>query len=598
MGLDALKDPTFSLPLVIDSFRGVTELIDWFNNRNDPNVRQARNINIGNFNQLMNEAANGGMQTPYGTLSEYSRRQMTGQQDNIINPFMQSLGTIGTGKPGSFKMPDMSKVTGDLSMYDKPYQTTTERTIQATGKKPEMKPIGPSLGERARDWFVGLFENGTTSVPQTGLAVVHQGEAIIPAQQNPLAQPPGVQGQPLARNQMPSQQAGAPAIPPPPQPPQMPQVGIQPNQNLPSVGLNPQAIQMAQQRGNEQIQAQLQSQQRQAREQAAMQGNAFGGNLNAQMFEAQMGANQQQTNLARDLAIEAENRRFADAMAQAQFGLNQQTALGQLDLGRRELDLNRELGQGDLALRTRGQNQQYDLGTQELGLNRDRLGLDRYTAERQLGLQERGTALEEQLGRGRLGLDTRAQNLNEQLGRGQLDLQNRQFGLDSRLGLGQLGIQQQQANLQGELGRGQLDLDRSLGNRNASVQEQLARLQGELGRGQLGLDQQAQRFQQGTAFNEANRQFNVQQDLARQLGLGQLGIAGRGMDLQELIQQTDTEFGRYDRTNQLLQQILGRQDNMANTNTGANVAQEQYIRDIINGILGESSLPNPVGAGA
>jgi hypothetical protein len=42
------------------------------------------------------------------------------------------------------------------------------------------------------------YAAGTTSVPATGMAMVHQGEAIIPADQNPAKQPPGVPGSPLA----------------------------------------------------------------------------------------------------------------------------------------------------------------------------------------------------------------------------------------------------------------------------------------------------------------------------------------------------------------------------------------------------------------
>ena len=38
-----------------------------------------------------------------------------------------------------------------------------------------------SLGTMLQDMFVGSFQHGTESVPETGLALVHKGETIIPA---------------------------------------------------------------------------------------------------------------------------------------------------------------------------------------------------------------------------------------------------------------------------------------------------------------------------------------------------------------------------------------------------------------------------------
>jgi hypothetical protein len=604
-GLGHLKDPTFSIPMALDIFQGIQEMVDNFRIRNNPNTRALQNQGINQYNRLMGEAGSGaGIQNPFRDLSNYSRGQMTGQQDNILNPMMASLGSISPEASGasSFKMPDLSRALGDTSMYSQPYQTTAERTARDPNiaPTPPLENVGPTFGENIRNFFQGFFEQGTTSVPNTGLAVVHQGEAIIPRNQNPAALPPGQPGVPMA----------PPPIPAPPAAGMPPNKGLMvnpntsfpagqglaPNTNLPAAGLNPNVMGMIQSQGNEQINQQLQGQRRALAEQASAQGNAFGGNLNNQMFEASMAANQQKTNLARDLAIEAENRRFADEMAKAQFGLNQQTALGQLGLSQQELALRDRLGTGQLDLdRNLGMGQlalQGELGRGSLGVEQQLANLQDFVGRGNLGIAQQQQNLAAELGRGELGLGRRQQDLAAELGRGQL-------ALDRLLGTGGLNVQQQLANLQGELGRGQLGLDTQLGLGRLGIDRQLANLQGELGRGQLDIARQDQNFAQNQQFGEAQRQFNEQMALDRLLGQGQLGLGERGLGLQEQIHRNDVQFGQYDRSMDLLQALLGRQDTLAGTDAGANQGQEQFLQDYIDRLIGQSAgFPQTAGTGA
>lgn len=592
-----LSDPTLSIPLITDTLSGLFELGDMIRMRNNPNLRNLQNIGTGNANTMLREARNGGAVTPFSNMSEYTRRQI-GNSDNTFKPFADSLGGIGTGKPGKFKLPDMSGGFGDVSMYDNPYQTSLDRTMSGPDGAgiQDFKPAGPGFIERAGDFLGNLlpkFETGVTSVPQTMPAVVHEGEMIVPAQMNPLA---GSTPQPMAA---PNAGLGAPApLPPPPAPPAPAPVNMQPNMNLPQGGLNPQAQQLMMQRNNEQVNQQMLSQQRQLREKAATGGNIGGGDLQNQLFQSRLAADSNRNNFSRDLAITAEDRRFGDEMARADFGLRQQNTLGGLDLQRGDLDLRRQLGEGELSLANRANDQQY-------GLGRDRLDLDRYSTERGLGLQERSTALDERMGAGTLDLQNRSQRFDEQMGRGQLNLQNREFGLQDYLGRGQLGLQGRAQTLDERMGTGALDLQNRqfnsqdyLGRGNLALDQRNQQFNERMGQGSLDLERQNQNFQQNQQFGENRRQFDEDARIRELIASGQINLGNRGLDLQQLGQQTDTEFGQYDRQYQSFWDTLNRQDGLAGNNTQANQGSEDYIRQMLDRMFGQSGLPQAAGSGA
>lgn len=599
--LDALKDPTMSIPMLLDGMQGLYSLVDMIHQRNNPNTRLVQNIGIGSGNNLLNSARSGqGMENPFSRLSQYTGSQIA-NGGHTIDPFLGSLGSIGSGKPGQFKMPE-SPGFGDLSMYSTPYRTQLEQSAQ-NGNLPteNFQPQGRGFIGQVQDFIHGLphLAVGTSSIPQEGPYYLHQGEAVIPAQQNPAAMPPGVPGPAMTPNAG-IQQAGAPAaLPPAPQmpPPQgATSLNMQPNTNLPQAGLNPQAIAQMQQRQHEQNAAQLAQQQRMIQEQAAQQGNAFGGNAKNEMFQARMGASQQDANSLRDLQIAGEDRRFGDQMATANFGLNQQLGLGGLEQGNQQLALQRELGLGNLGIAQQQANTAQQGMQGQLGLGQGQLALQGDLGRGQLALGQGQLGLQTELGRGNLGLGQQQQNLAQTLGLGNLNLGNRQQSLAETMGQGQLGLGQRSQTLQEQLGYGNL----GLGERQQSLAENLGgrqqTLAEQMGQGNLALGQQEQQFQHGTAFNEGQRQFNVQSDLARQLGLGNLGVQQGQLDLGRLGQQTQTEFGQYDRGYQAYQDQQNRLDALAGVNTQANQGQEQSIQDIINRILGSGSLPQPAGA--
>lgn len=601
---DYLKQPDLMIPAVLDSMTGLWELMDQIGLRNNPNLRNLRNIDISGANQLLGEArSGGGISTPFSGLNEYARGQI-GNTQNSANPFSASLGTIGSGKPGQFKMPEPADF-GDTSMFDNPYRTLFERgaTGPGAGTIEDFKPQGRGFLERAGDFLGNIlpkFEDGTTSVPRTGPAIVHQGEMIIPKNMNPMAQGPS---QPMNTMAM-----RMPEIPPPAQPAQAPPpapmpamqqggsppmlgtgVSMAPNNRLPAAGLNPQTQQLLMQRQQQTTGNQLMSQERRMREDAATMGNIGGGDLANQMFQARLAADTSNNNFGRDLAIEAENRRFSDGMAQAEFGLNQQMGLGGLDLQRQGLNLERELGQGRLALDRNTAGQQFQLGQGQLGLGQDRLGLDRFATERELGLADRRLGLEEQLGRGGLDLQRQGLDLDRELGRGQLGLGRDSLGLERELGRGGLDLQRDNLNLERELGRGGLDLQRDLGTRNANVQQQLANQNYDLANRDMN-------FQQGTAFDESRRQFDEDARIRELIASGQISLGNRGYDLQERGMQTDTEFGQFDREYRNYWDNLNRQDSLAALLAQTNSGNEGFINDYLGRLFGQSGLPTPAGA--
>jgi hypothetical protein len=533
------EDPLLFFQSLIPTVSGIQESVEGLRMRNHPNLLAMYNDQIRQYNAARQEGW-----TPLDNLRNYSQSQVA-QNPELMRSVMGLFGELGGGT--NVPMPDFSGLalpgvpamdSRDMADMAPPGEALGEMRPSllgqiATGQKPIQNAI--------RNWFDNLlgksgeegvpsYQQGITSVPNNQMAILHQGEAVIPAQQNPAQLPPGVPGQPL----------------------QPAQGGLPPVNNianqLPAPGLNPQVQEQLLQRASETVSNQQTAQERNLRAQAAAGGLAGTGALDRRLFENQLNANAQRLGFERDLGIEAENRRFQDAMAQAQLGLEERLGMGQLGLGQQSLGLQRELGLGQLGLGERAQQWAETSGAQ------------------QIELQRQQQALQELLGTGQLGIQERGQTLAEQLGMGQLGLQERQTALQELLGTGQLGIQE----------RGQ------------TLAEQL-------GLGQLGLAEQQQQFEQGTQFEEMQRQF--QQTLAQQAQLGNRGmdiqelLGQRGLDIQQLLGERglDLQQGIHQdlfglnttqaAVNTLLQ-LLGRQDQLAGTEGGAAMGQDAWWREM------------------
>ncbi len=410
------------------------------------------------------------------------------------------------------------------------------------------------------------YQNGTPYVPQTGPALLHRGEAVVPAAQNPAAQQ--VQRPPTAMTP-------STAVP-----------ATNPNTNQMRNNLLAQQLQTPQSMGP-QVQQQLykaqadetdkmlQDQTRQIREDASARGMQNAGATDYLVNQARMNRANTLSAALGDIQARAAVQNFADRNSVANMALQHQMGLGsqdiqqqrlalQQELGRGGLGLQQELGRGELGIKRQAQQLAEQLGLGQLGLSgraqtlseelgrgglslqqelgRGELGLksQAQTLAEQLGLGQLGVsqaaqALSEQLGLGQLGLGQRAQSLTEELGRGELELKSAAQTLAEQLGYGQLGLGQQELGLKSELGRGQLGLG----------QQELG-LKSELGRGQLGVSQSAQALAERLGLGELALKGQAQQ-LAEALGLGELGLSQQRFGLE-------TELGRRGQT---LQENLG-----------------------------------------
>ncbi len=570
-------------------------------------------------------------------FTRYGLEQVQGSQgsldqgrNNLSNLAAAAGGNVVA--PGGFSLDvpqglDPGAVQGvDQSTRRAP---TPLRQVQAPAD-----PLGDFIGSIGRGFenFVGSFAVGTTSVPRTGLAQVHQGEMIVPAEQNPLADGPP---RPMAvrANQMPMPAPGqsgvrslesgggmpAPQAMTPPAPPQA--RGMVAPQYAPMTpGLSPQVQQQLVSRGREGIDMQAEATMRQMRNSAPAGGG--GGALERRMFDAEIARGAQIANLQRDVGLEASNRQFTDTLAANQFELQKYLQTGQLGVS-----------QGQLALQDR-------LGTGQLAQGQDRLNLDRDLGMGELGVQQGQLALQDRLGTGQLSNDTFLAQLQQEIQRGQLGQGQQQLDLQGEIQRGQLGQGQQRLNLDSDVQRGQLSNDTFLaqlqqeiqrgqlgqGWQSLDLQGQLQRdqsqqgwqrlgldselqrgqlaqgweqlgLQGELGRGQLSndtflaqLQQEIQRGQLGQGQQQLDLQGEIQRgqlsnetylaELQRDLGMGNLANDSRGLDIQQFLGQGQIEN---DSRGLDIQQLLGQgQLDSQNRQFDAN-----YSRDLNNDAFGQ-----------
>ena len=257
--IGALKDPLFSGNLLATILPLVMQFRDQQAQRNDPNLLALLNNMVGGYNQNMGYDAESGrfgagnplgdpgsgyggafgrdsQGNPYSPVQgnvRYGLGQIAGSQgilDQMNANRAQVAQGAGIAAPANLDM-------GIAALGLDP--SAVQGTDQGARYKPEpLRPVGPAFGGSATTGgpFVGSVAVGVNSVPQTGLAQVHQGEAIVPAGMNPMAgQAPrplagqsgvgslesGGMGAPATGMMPPAPQGMAsPAAMPPPAPPQ------------------------------------------------------------------------------------------------------------------------------------------------------------------------------------------------------------------------------------------------------------------------------------------------------------------------------------------------------------------------------------------
>ena len=492
--------------------------------------------------------ASGNPLSPFQANTRYNLSQLAGSQGGL-DAGIGNLGRVaeqaGVAAPSGFNLNvpqglDPSAVQG------------VDQSVR-TAPQP-MQPLSPR-----QDWwsnFLGSFETGINNVPREGFAYLHQGEAVIPASQNPMA---GQAPRPMAPQSGGPQAAGgqAPAMIPPPQlnamagggAPAMPagMPALPAPQYAPMTpGLNQGVQDQIVQRGREGIDREYDAMLRQMRNTAPAGGG--GGVLERRMMDANLARLGEQTGLQRDVGIEAASRQFGDTLA-----MNEQL-------------LNQYMGQGNLANTSRGLDIQETLG--RLGLSNDARGLD----------------IQERLGLGNIDTERRGQDIQEALGR--LGLSNDARGLDIQETLGRLGLSNDARGLdiQERQGQAEIELRRMLGLEGENTARRGQDIQEMLGRIGLGNDARGLDIQQQLGLGEqnlqrmlglrglANDRYGLETN--RQLGQGQLDFTNRSFNADFSRGLANDAFGQYqwgqerndalaqqDFANQLQQWSLGQNQN-------------------------------------
>lgn len=627
-GLEHLMNPLVGGDFLASILGLIGQVRDQRDLRSDPNILGYINNRIGDYNAFnayqpstgqfnagspFGDAAsgNGGAYgqdrrgnplSPFQGNNRYNLSQLQGSQgalDTGLSNLTRAAEVAGVSGPSGFNL-GVNRLGLDPG--------GVQGVDQSTRRAPQ-----PMQDVRAPDdWLsnlIGSFAQGTTSIPQTGLALVHQGEAIVPREQNPLAQAPGVPGAPLAgggalspgqlpgsiQNRLggggaapgslpgggvpmgapaPPQLGGAPMGAPaapmgaPAAPPMTP---ASPNYFNLSPGLSPQVQQQLVNQGADGLNRSYAMLERDLRNQGPA-GN--GGVVDRRLFDARLAQSGQQADLRRDVGLAAADRQFNDSLAANEHFLNRYLGEGQLGLGREQLGLERELGLGRLGLDT-------ELGRGQLGLERElglgRLGLDTELGRGQLGLGQQGLDLERELGLGQLGLGQGRLDLDTLLGQGGLANERRGLDIQEMLGQGGLANESRSLDIQQLLGQQGIDLERLLGLRGLEVQNSLG--QGGLANERRGQDIQQLLGQRGLDLeqllgigNLRNDRYGLQTN--RQLGQGQLDFTNRSFDADFSRGLANDAFNQYtwgasrndalsqqDFQNQLQQYVMGQQQN-------------------------------------
>lgn len=257
--------------------------------------------------KLQLEAAPGkatvGSQTPTVPVTPLGSGSTTGPLDQLGQLFDRFFGNRGNGGEGGGEGGGGGGAPAPQPRQPSPWDSTL---AMATGQAPGGMGMGGNAGiqtarmgrmGRGAVPFVGSFATGTPYVPQTGMAQVHQGEAIIPANQNPVN---NVQGYL--------------------------------NSNGP---YNDQTVQSMMRRGQDQIDSAFSGSQRRLRDMAGagqLSSGAYMGNVQ----QGEMDRLKQLAGYARDVNIRAAEANQADLANRAQFQFGANTALADRDFAQQQ----------------------------------------------------------------------------------------------------------------------------------------------------------------------------------------------------------------------------------------------------------------------
>ena len=558
---DFFGDPLNSVQTATSGLPALMALMERYRQRNDPRMNELFNTSIDRYNAgppmgemrdgyggAFGHDSSGNPLSPVAAHNRYLAGQMGGGQMNLDRAFEgfgglggHTAGMMGGGGPrpggGGAPAPGGTMPGGggggytpqlDLQldpMGSNSYDPTAVRGTDPAGLERRTIPTRQTPSDQREGFFARLFgglpqfDTGITNVPQDMVAKVHQGEMIVPAAQNPMA---NTVPQPMAP---PGGGGGLPSPPPSPTPPAAGTPG-----NGGYYAMNPGISQQSQDGMVNQARNDLdrgyQEQARQMRAQGGATGRINSGNLERNLFDADMSRRQGLADTRTNVSLAADERRFGDTLAANQF------------------ELSRSLGEGGLALDRDRFGLESELGRGQLGLARDQFGLDRELGRGQLDLSNRDLALRDYLGRSQMGLARDQFGLDRTLGLGGLDLQRREFGLNSDIQRGRLSLDRTLGLGDQDLRRLGLDNDYRLGNRNLDVQREL-----ELGsQGLRGreIDNDYRLGNRGLDLGNRNLDFDIgrhQDEFGRSTYLDQLGFFQQQQSRNDQLSREAAEFG-------------------------------------------------------
>ena len=609
MGLEHLLNPLVGFDMLSAFLPLFGNLGEQNRLQNDPNILAFLNNRIDDYNAqnaYNPETGQYNAGSPYGDpASGFGGAFGHDSQGNPLSPMQaqtrdyaarrqNAQGNLDTAMAGFQGVADRYGLTSpqsfDLGIDPSGYDPTAVQGVDQSFRTPPtpMEHVAPQ-----DDWFsqfLGSFAVGTSSVPRTGLAQVHQGEAIIPAEQNPNRLPPGVQGAAFApeKTSMPAPPVFQPPTPvqtgfgggaaPPRIPGRMD--SFQPV-NMPHGGQMVDSFEPLNMPQSMPQQNVLQPPPASA-QQTVLSGTPPAPGMTTPPtgaapapLPAPAPAASNYLPLSPGLSPEVQQRiidQGRDELSRQTAGIQRgirDTAGGQSGvMGRRMFDaeIARSAEMADLIRNTgiEAANRQFT----------DSLAANQFELSKQLGLGglgvQQGTLdLQRELGLGNLANSARGLDIQQALGERGLDIEQLlgQQGIDVQreLGLGNIQTEQRGQDIQQLLGQRGLDIEQLLGLGGLGIQQGGLDLQRQLGLGGLanearGLDIQQllglgniETEQRGQDIQQllGQRGLDIEQllglgglDLQRQLGLGSLANEARGLDIQQLLGLGNLELGQ------------------------------------------------------
>lgn len=443
-GLEHLKDPIVLTELLTSALPAFAAMAERFRQRRDPTLRGLTNDRIRQYQGMRANA--GDAATGYGgafgvdgegkplSLAGGMVKYGVGQMGGSNAGFQQQQSGRNTLLANSSAA---SRMPGGMNMDLGPMPAFDAGAVQGVDPGSVGAPVDVPYLKDPR--FMPKYAVGVTSVPETGPAILHKGEAVIPAQMNPAAGTSPRPMLPQARQTLGVGGGGArmaqmnqPSLP-------KLNVNLQPMQVGLNAGVQGQIINRAQE-GNDLGAAAA------ARGIRDGAGSVYSGQANEDQFANELARRSANMGVVRDVGIAAAERQFGDQLAMNQLELARGSAAADVDIAAGNLDLQRGLGYGDLDLR------------------RDSLDAD-------TRLRGRGMDIERELGLGGLANDRTQIGNQFVLGRGGLENDRARIGNDYRLGseanrntargiANDYDIAGRRVGLDTELGRGQLANDR------------------------------------------------------------------------------------------------------------------------------------------